>query len=172
MKTLHSGSRTQVSRGEEWIRLNHTTTAWCGRYTNRGIECSKLISDISRAQLVGTPLEFFPPPCPQLHKYFSLEGTLKIFVRILVSTRACHRVFTEECTSHARKLGSIPRQRAILLKIFLYSTLAVQGDLVNMRQAWILPIWELNPVFARTSRSFCMKLWIPGHTKGTHTYFR
>ena len=40
--------------------------------------------------------------------------------------------FHRRCTSHAQKLGSIPRQRTILLEIFLYSTLAVQEDVVNM----------------------------------------
>ena len=37
------------------------------------------------AQVIGTLSH-------QLHKYFLLKGSLKIFVRILVSTRACHWV--------------------------------------------------------------------------------
>ena len=177
-KTLYFGSRTQVSRVEKRIRLHGMTSACCGRYTNRGIECSKLFSRSRRRWIWADVCQFirylpvhswlvrrrnFFTPCPQLHKYLFLERTQKIFVRILVGTRAWHQTSTEECTSHARKLGSIPRQRALLLEIFLYSKLAVQRDLVNMRPAWILPVWELNPVFARTSRLFCMKLWIPGH---------
>ena len=66
-----------------------------------------------RAQLIGTLSEKFPPISSAAYIYIFLEGTLKIFFRILVSTRACHWAIIAGCTSHARKVGSIPRQRTI-----------------------------------------------------------